>query len=189
MAQICPPPPPPPLPPQDGHFPEKPVMPLVFDIDLSTVVDMTKAKNIAVHKIDKSIWHLQDSDRILKRGPNVKVSEAEALRTVASSTHVPVPVIGTPLHDVLHILDTAQVERVITQLSGFVRSWMGLRGDYFGSRGFKACRDVFFQHLPAANMPDREYGPFRSLTEYCTGLSMHFVTRGLVDNSMPTMRT
>jgi len=149
---------------------------------------MTKAKNIAVHKIDKSIWHLQDSDRILKRGPNVKVSEAEALRFVASSTHVPVPevfgayekdgfgnifmsrIIGTPLHDVLYTLDKAQVERVTTQLSGFVRSWMDLRGDYFGSIGFKACRDVFFQHLPAVNMPNREYGPFRSRTEYCNGL-------------------
>lgn len=109
---------------------------------------MTKAKNIAVHKIDKSIWHLQDSDRILKRGPNVNVSEAEALRFVASSTHVPVPevfgaydkdgivnvfmsrIIGTPLHDVLYVLDEAQVERITTQLSGFVKSWMGLRGDY-----------------------------------------------------------
>jgi serine/threonine protein kinase len=163
-------------------------MPVVFDTDLTTVVDMTRAKNIAVHKIDKSIWHLQDSDRILKRGPNVRVSEAEALRFIASSTHVPVPevfgayekdgfgnifmsrVIGTPLYDVLYILDKAQVERLTAQLSGFVRSWMGLRGDFFGSMGFKACRDVFFQHLPAANMPDREYGPFRSRTEYCNGL-------------------
>ena len=187
MAPIRPlPPPPPPPPPFD--FPEKPDMPTIFDTDLTTVVDMTKAKNIAVHKIDKSIWHLQDSNRILKRGPNVKVAEAEALRFVASSTDVPVPevfgayerdgfgnifmsrVIGTPLHDVLHTFDEAQVETVTAQLSGFVQSWMGLRGDFFGSMGSKPCRDVFFQHLPAANMPDREYGPFRSRTEYCDGL-------------------
>jgi tRNA A-37 threonylcarbamoyl transferase component Bud32 len=163
-------------------------VPVILDTDLTTVVDMTRAKNIAVTKIDKSIWHLQDSDRILKRGPNVKVSEAEALRFIASSTQVPVPevfgayekdgfgnifmsrVVGTPLHDALYILNEVQMERVTEQLSGFVRSWMDLRGDFFGSMGFKACRDVFFQHLPAVNMPDREYGPFRSRTEYCNGL-------------------
>ncbi|KAJ5022571.1 hypothetical protein J3E73DRAFT_434044 [Bipolaris maydis] len=167
MAPICPPPPPPSPPPplypvSGAPFPEKPAMPVIFDTDLTTVVDMTKAKNIAVHKIDKSIWHLQDSDRILKRGPNVKVAEAEALRFIASSTHVPVPevfgayekdgfgnifmsrVIRTPLHDVLHTFHQAQVERVTTQLSRFVQSWMGLR--------------------------DRKYGPFRSHTKYCNGL-------------------
>ncbi|KAF2449146.1 hypothetical protein P171DRAFT_186737 [Karstenula rhodostoma CBS 690.94] len=149
---------------------------------------MTRAKNIAAHKIDKSIWHLQDSDRVLKRGPNVKVTESDALRFIASSTQVPVPevlgayekdgyghifmsrVIGTPLHDVLHILDEVQIQTVTEQLSGFVKSWMHLRSDFFGSIGFKACRDVFFQHLPATNMPEREYGPFRSRTEYCEGL-------------------
>jgi tRNA A-37 threonylcarbamoyl transferase component Bud32 len=163
-------------------------MPVILDIDLTTVVDMTRAKNIAAHKIDKSIWHLQDSDRVLKRGPNVKVTEADALRFVASSTKVPVPqvfgayeqdgygnifmsrVIGTPLHDVLHTLDELQIEKVTEQLSGFVKSWMDLCSDFFGSMGFKACRDVFFQHLPAAGMPEREYGPFRSRAEYCKGL-------------------
>ena len=163
-------------------------MPIVLDTDLTTVVDMTRAKNIAVQKIDKLIWHLQDTDRILKRGPNVKVLEAEALLFVASLTQVPVPevfgaykkdgfgnifmsrAIGTPLHNVLYTLDEAQIEKVTTQLLGFVRSWMGLRGDYFGSMGFKACRDVFFQHLPAANMLDWEYSPFRTHTEYCSGL-------------------
>ncbi|KAF1918787.1 hypothetical protein BDU57DRAFT_592838 [Ampelomyces quisqualis] len=184
MDPICPPPPPPP----EGFLTETPVMPVVLDIDLTTLIDMTRAKNIAPHKIDKSIWHLQDSDRILKRGPNVEVSEAEALRFVASSTHVPVPevfgayekdgfgnifmsrVVGKPLYEVLHTLDKVQVEKVATQLSGFVRSWMELRGDFYGSLGFKACRDVFFQHLPALNMPDREYGPFRTRAEYCNGL-------------------
>ncbi|KAF2084852.1 hypothetical protein K490DRAFT_48086 [Saccharata proteae CBS 121410] len=149
---------------------------------------MTRAINIAPDKLDKSIWHLQDSDRILKRGPHVRVSEAEALRCVASSTHVPVPEVfgaykkdgmghifmsrasGIPLYDVLFTLDEAQVESVTTQLSEFVRSWMGLRGDYFGSMGFTACRDVFFQHCPAINIPDQEYGPFRTRTEYCSGL-------------------
>ncbi|KAF1977743.1 hypothetical protein BU23DRAFT_272877 [Bimuria novae-zelandiae CBS 107.79] len=163
-------------------------MPVVLDTDLTTVVDMTRAKNIAVDKIDKSLWHLQDSDRILKRGPNVKVSEAEALRFVASLTHVPVPQVfgayekdgignifmsrvkGRPLYDVLYIMDEVQMERVTEQLSGFVRSWMDLRGDFFGSMGFKPCHDIFFQHLPAINMPHREYGPFRSRTEYCNGL-------------------
>lgn len=163
-------------------------MPVILDTDLNTVIDMTKAKNIALCKIDKSIWHLQDSDRILKRGPHVKVSEAEALRFIAASTHVPVPevfgayekdgyghifmsrVIGKPLYDVLEILDEVQMERVIEQLSGFVRSWMSLNGDFFGSVGFKPCRDVFFQHLPAIGMPDREYGPFGSRAEYCNGL-------------------
>lgn len=163
-------------------------VPVVLDTDLITVVDMTRAKNIAVHKIGKSIWHLQDSDRILKRGPNIRVSEAEALRFIASSTHVPVPEVfgayekdgfgnifmsrakGTPLYGALHTLDEAQIERVATQLSGYIKTWMGLRGDYFGSIGFTPCRDVFFQHLPAANMPDREYGPFRTRTEYCRGL-------------------
>jgi hypothetical protein len=79
-------------------------------------------------------------------------------------------VIGKPLYNVLHTLDEVQIERVTEQLSGFVKSWMHLRGDFFGSIGFKACRDVVFQHLPAANMPDQEYGPFRSRTEYCNGL-------------------
>ncbi|CAO2648935.1 Nn.00g098840.m01.CDS01 [Neocucurbitaria sp. VM-36] len=188
MAPICPPPPPPPVSTHDALPPEKPVVLPILDTDLCTIVDMTKARNIAPHKMDKSIWHLQDSDRLLKRGPNVKVSEAEALRFVASSTRVPVPevfgayekdgfgnifmsrIIGTSLHDVLDTLDKAQVERITTQLSGFVKSWTGLRGDYFGSIGFKACRDVFFQHVPAANMPDREYGPFKSHKEYCDGL-------------------
>jgi tRNA A-37 threonylcarbamoyl transferase component Bud32 len=173
-------------------------MPVILDIDLTTVLDMTKAINIAEHKIGKSIWHLQDSDRILKRGPNVKVSEADALRFVASSTDVPVPevfgayekdgfgnifmsrVIGKPLYNVLHILDEVQMEMVTKQLSGFVSSWMALRGDFFGSMGgSKACRDVFFQHLPAVNMPNREYGPFRTRTEYCDGLI------GALQNSRP----
>ncbi|KAH7394026.1 hypothetical protein DE146DRAFT_115490 [Phaeosphaeria sp. MPI-PUGE-AT-0046c] len=149
---------------------------------------MTNAKDIAEDKVDKSIWHLQDSDRILKRGPHVKISEADAMRFVASSTHVPVPevfgayekdgcgnifmsrAIGRPLYDILFTLDEAQMETVTTQLSGYISSWMSLRGDYFGSVGFKASRDVFFQHLPGANMPDREYGPFRTRTEYCSGL-------------------
>jgi tRNA A-37 threonylcarbamoyl transferase component Bud32 len=163
-------------------------MPTILDTDLTTVVDMTKALNIAPDKIDKSIWHLQDSDRVLKRGPHVKITEAEALRFVASSTHVPVPevfgayekdgyghifmskVAGAPLRRVLYTLDDGQTKRVTEQLSAFVQSWMGLRGDFFGSIGFQACRDVFFQHLPAINMPQREYGPFRSRKEYCDGL-------------------
>ncbi|KAJ4985625.1 hypothetical protein SVAN01_08900 [Stagonosporopsis vannaccii] len=77
---------------------------------------------------------------------------------------------GTPLQDVLYTLDESQVERLTTQLSEFVRSWMSLRGDFFGSIGSKACRDVFFQHLPAINMPERVYGPFRTRTEYYNGL-------------------
>ncbi|KAH6633695.1 kinase-like domain-containing protein [Boeremia exigua] len=149
---------------------------------------MTRAKNIAPHKIDKSIWHLQDSDRILKRGPNIKLSEAEALQFVALSTHVPVPKVfgayekdglghifmsrvhGVPLYDVLHVLNETQVERLTAQLSEYVGSWMAQRGDFFGSMGFKPCRDIFFQHLPAANMPEQDYGPFRTRAEYCNGL-------------------
>jgi hypothetical protein len=38
-------------------------MPIILDTDLTTAVDMIRAKNIAVHKIDKLIWHLQDSNR------------------------------------------------------------------------------------------------------------------------------
>lgn len=52
---------------------------------------MTSAKDLHVDDIDNSIWHLQDSNRVLKRGPSVKVAEAEALQFVASSTNVPVP--------------------------------------------------------------------------------------------------
>lgn len=151
---------------------------------------MTRAKNIAPDKVDKSIWHLQDSDRILKRGPNVKLAEAKALKLVASSTQVPVPEVfgayekngfghifmsradGRPLAKVLNMLDKDQalMKKVTAQLSGFVSSWMSLRGDYFGSIGLNASRDVFFQHLPAINNPDRDYGPFKTRTEYCNGL-------------------
>ncbi|KAF2624795.1 hypothetical protein BU25DRAFT_450529 [Macroventuria anomochaeta] len=159
MTPVCPPPPPPP-PPQcfdrDPLYAQGMVMPVVLDTDLTTVVDMTRAKNIAPHKIDKSIWHLQDSDRILKRGPNVRVTEAEALRFVASSTRVPVPEVfgayekdgyghifmsrvnGTPLHDVLHILNEA-LNPVAT-------------------------------YSFTTNMPERGYGPFKSRAEYYNGL-------------------
>jgi len=167
---------------------ELPDQPVILDTDLTTVIDMTRAKNIAMHKVDKSVWHLQDSDRILKIGRHVKVTEADALRFIASSTEVPVPEVfgayerdglgsifmsrvnGTPLYDALHNMDKPQVERVIEQLAGFVKSWMKLRGDFFGCIGFKPCRDVFFQHIPAIGMPSQEYGPFRSRSEYCNGL-------------------
>jgi hypothetical protein len=37
-------------------------MPIILDTDLTTAVDITRAKNIAVYKIDKLIWHPQDSN-------------------------------------------------------------------------------------------------------------------------------
>ncbi|KAJ8107461.1 hypothetical protein OPT61_g8848 [Boeremia exigua] len=179
--QVPPPPPPPP-----DLFPIK--LPVILDTDLTTVIDTTNAINIAPAKFDKLILHLQDSNRILKRGRHVRVAEAEALQFIAKSTRVPVPrvfgayekdgyghifmsnVEGVPLGHVLDTLDKAQIEKVTAQLSEFVGSWMSLEGDYFGSLGFKASRDVFFQHLPGVNVPDREYGPFRTRTEYCNGL-------------------
>lgn len=164
-------------------------IPVILDTDLTTVIDMTKAINISPHKLDKSIWHLQDSDRILKRGPHVKMAEAEALRFVASSTQVPVPKLlgayekdgyghifmsrmdGKPLGNVLHILSEQETDAVVEQLKQFVESWRNLKGHFFGSLGFGPCRDVFFQHLPAINNPDRVYGPFKSQGEYFDGLA------------------
>jgi hypothetical protein len=62
-------------------------MPIILDTDLSTVVDMTKAFNIAIHEIDKFMWHLQDSDRVLKRGFNVKIYEREYFEARSRARH------------------------------------------------------------------------------------------------------
>ncbi|KAF2130398.1 hypothetical protein P153DRAFT_430616 [Dothidotthia symphoricarpi CBS 119687] len=182
-----PPPPPPPLPPSLSAAQNHETT-VILDTDLTTIVDMANAKNIAPDKIDTSIWHLQDSDRILKTGPNVKVSEADALRFLASPTQISVPEVfgayerqgqgyifmsriqGLPLYDVLHILDERQTESVVQQLSKFVNMWSELQGDFYGSIGYQPCRDVFFQHVPAIGKPTREYGPYRSREEYCSGL-------------------
>jgi hypothetical protein len=62
-------------------------MPIILDTDLSTMVDMTKALNIAPDKIDKFIWHLQDSDRVIKRGPHVKIYERECFDARSRARH------------------------------------------------------------------------------------------------------
>jgi hypothetical protein len=59
----------------------------MLDTDLSTVIDMTKAHEIAIHKIDRFMWHLQDSDRVLKRGSNVKIQEREYSEARSRARH------------------------------------------------------------------------------------------------------
>jgi hypothetical protein len=62
-------------------------MPIILDTDLITVVDMTKVHNIATHKIDKFMLHLQDSDRVLKRDSQIKIYEREYFGARSRARH------------------------------------------------------------------------------------------------------
>ncbi|KZF25860.1 kinase-like protein [Xylona heveae TC161] len=144
--------------------------------------------NICPSKIGNQIWYYPRFNRVLKKGPEVKVSEADAMRLLSSKTRVPVPQVyasfekdgrgyiimamaeGQPLWKMWDSIDEGKKQYLIDQLSTYVQDWRRLSADYYGSVGSGPCGDVFFQHLPAIGKSERTFGPYASRSEYNEGL-------------------
>jgi aminoglycoside phosphotransferase (APT) family kinase protein len=132
------------------------------------------------------IFLLPKEDRILKVG--VKLSEAEAMRSVASKTSIPVPTVhdayeqegrsyiimsrvhGKPLGEVWSSLCTEQKATIIRQLNHYMAELGTLSGDFYGSLWKSPLEDIFFHHFPFKIYEKTQYGPYFSRQEYNTGL-------------------
>lgn len=110
------------------------------------------------------------------------------MRLLASQTSVPVPrvdrvgqkedsgyilmsqVEGQPLADVWTSLPPEALASIIQELRGYIDEWRALQDDYYGALGYQPCQDIFFKHFPMREGPKIDYGPYRTRSEYNTGL-------------------
>jgi hypothetical protein len=122
------------------------------------------------------IFLLPKEDRILKAGISVKLSEAEAMRFVASKTSIPVPTVhdvyekegntyilmsrvhGKPLGEVWGSLCTEQKAAVVRQLKHYMAELATLPGDFYGALWESPLADIFFHHFLFRN-EKIQYGP------------------------------
>ncbi|KAK6533922.1 hypothetical protein TWF281_005266 [Arthrobotrys megalospora] len=134
------------------------------------------------------VYHLPDTNTVLKVGPLVKQNEAEALRLLRSTTSIPVPQVhefyekndmgflrmskieGTSLANIWGKLPQEQKDKLISQLRGYIQQWQGLTSDYFGAISGRPCEDGFFTHWSPSSKKILKYGPFASRREYNAGL-------------------
>jgi hypothetical protein len=132
------------------------------------------------------IFLLPKEDRILKVG--VKLSEAEAMRSVASKTSIPVPTVHDayeqegrsyiimsrvhvkPLGEVWGSLCTEQKATIVRQLNHYVAELETLSGDFYGALWKSPLEDIFFHHFPFKIYEKIQYGPYFSRREYNAGL-------------------
>ncbi|KAK7524378.1 hypothetical protein IWZ03DRAFT_23546 [Phyllosticta citriasiana] len=102
-------------------------------------------------KLGPRILWLPSSQAILKKGPMVRMAEAEAMRFVRPRTKAPVPEVyqafvrdgigyilmermrGLPLEERWKDLDPARREKVVSELREYVQEWRQLRGEWFGT--------------------------------------------------------
>ena len=133
------------------------------------------------------IFLLPKEDRILKVGISVKLSEAEAMRFVASKTSIPVPTVhdvyekegntyilmsrvhGKPLGEVWDSLCTEQKATIVRQMNHYMAELATLPGDFYGALWESHLADIFFHHFPFRN-EKIQYGPYFSRQEYDNGL-------------------
>ncbi|EKG16072.1 Aminoglycoside phosphotransferase [Macrophomina phaseolina MS6] len=112
------------------------------------------AVDLFPEKLGPRIFYLPSANAILKKGPTVRMAEAEAMRFVrARLPGVPVPEVyqsfikddlgfilmekieGRPLSEVWDRLDDEKCAYVIEQLRGFINQWRQLKGTWYGSLG------------------------------------------------------
>lgn len=155
------------------------------------------AVDLFPRKIGPRILFLPDQNRILKAGPSVKLSEAEAMQYVARHTSVPVPEVresytkdgcgyilmskadGKPLADVWKNLGPDQRASVVDQLRDYAKQLRSLHGEFYGALWHQASEDVFFNHLPFHHKKIH-YGPYYSRRQFNDGLV------AALQNSRPT---
>lgn len=164
--------------------------------DVSLLLEAPEQANVAIpdgavdlfpRKIGRRILYLSDQDQILKAGPSVKMSEAEAMRYVALHTSIPVPKVqesytrngcgyifmskagGEPLADVWKELDLGQGASVVRQLQKYVQELQSLTGEFYGALWDQACEDTFINHLPFHHVKVH-YGPYYSRQQFNDGL-------------------
>ena len=143
------------------------------------------------------ILYLPDQNQIVKAGPNVKMSEAEAMRFVALHTSVPVPDVresyikngcgyifmskadGEPLADIWKDLGSEQRASVVSQLRNYTEQLRSLTGKFYGALWDQTSEDIFFNHLPFHHERVR-YGPYYSRQQFNDGLV------AALENSRPT---
>lgn len=155
------------------------------------------AVDLFPRKIGPRILFLPDQNLILKAGPSVKLSEAEAMQYVARCTSVPVPEVresytkngcgyifmakadGEPLADVWKDLGSEQRASVVCQLRDYAEQLRSLDGEFYGALWHQASEDVFFNHLPFHH-EKIHYGPYYSRQQFNDGLV------AALQNSRPT---
>ena len=138
-------------------------------------------------KVGPRILYLPDRNQILKAGPTVKESEAEAARFVALQTSIPVPEVfesyvedgngyifmskadGEPLADLWAHLTPEEKLSVVRQLRCYAKQLRSLTGEFYGALWNSASQDLFFNHLPYHH-EEVQYGPYYSRQEYNDGL-------------------
>ncbi|KAK8213048.1 hypothetical protein BKA81DRAFT_299453 [Phyllosticta paracitricarpa] len=131
-------------------------------------------------KLGPRILWLPSSQAILKKGPMVRMAEAEAMRFVRPRTKAPVPEVyqafvrdgigyilmermrGVPLEERWKDLDPARREKVVSELREYVQEWRQLRGEWFGTLAAGSLGDV--------DGSEQRYGPYRTKSEYNSGV-------------------
>ncbi|KAF2248947.1 kinase-like protein, partial [Trematosphaeria pertusa] len=129
-----------------------------------------------------------DRGAILKVGRGVRMAEAEAMRFVSSRSSIPVPEVyeayekngtgyiymskaeGLQLGEMWSSLSDDKRAYVADQLRGYVAELRDMRGNFYGALWNQPSADIFFSHLCLKTHDDKQYGPFKSRTEYNQGL-------------------
>lgn len=135
-----------------------------------------------------SIFELPEKNILLKAGPGVEMSEAEAMRFVARETRIPVPEViesymdddgngyiymsrleGVTLGRAWEQLSPSLRLVAVTQVAAYLKELNSLRGDFYGGLWHRPCQDIFFRHLPFKDEHPL-YGPYHSRQQYNEGL-------------------
>ncbi|KAK7513049.1 kinase-like domain-containing protein [Phyllosticta citriasiana] len=116
------------------------------------------------------------------------MSEAAAMRFVASRTSIPVPQVheayekdglgyirmskvhGHLLSEAWKSLTFEKRHHVVEQLRQYVQELQQIRGDFYGALWRLPSEDTFFKHFAAVTTDQIRYGPFDSRREYNKGL-------------------
>ncbi|KAL1616233.1 hypothetical protein SLS54_008526 [Diplodia seriata] len=112
------------------------------------------AVDLFPEKLGPRIFYLPSANAILKKGPTVRMAEAEAMRFLKTRLpNVPVPEIyqsfmkddlgfilmekieGRPLSELWDRLDAEKRVSIVEQLRGFIEQWRELKGSWYGSLG------------------------------------------------------
>ncbi|KXT02489.1 hypothetical protein AC578_4183 [Pseudocercospora eumusae] len=155
--------------------------------DQSCISVPNAAVDLFPRTVGPRILHLPDQNQIIKAGPSVKMSEAEAMRFVALHTSIPVPEVqeaynkngcgyivmskadGEPLADIWQDLGSDQRASVVSQLRNYAEQLRSLTGQFYGALWGQACEDIFFNHLPFHHERVR-YGPYYTRQQFNDGL-------------------
>lgn len=146
------------------------------------------------------IYQVND-DLVVKTGDGVRLAEAAAMRIVREKTSVPVPCVfdayqrkdasghncivmefvqGSTLDAAWTSYNSAEKQRVVTQLKDYMRQLRSLEGSFIGAADKTHCEDQFF-----TNDDDCTYGPFSSEADFNAGLIAAIRAHG--DNAWHSM--